>query len=160
MPENARPGYISGMEAILFIGAQGAGKSTFYARRFGDTHLRLSRDMLRTEHRLEVLFHAALAVKQPMVLDNTNPRRKSRARYVASCKAAGFRVMAYWFDTTIEEALARNSRRTGAAWVPDLAIRGLMAKLEPPAADESFDEIHRVRVVEPDFVVETLHCAP
>jgi predicted kinase len=148
------------MQAIVLIGVQGAGKSTFYARHFADTHLRLNRDMLRTEHRLEVLFHAALAVKQPLVLDNTNPRPSSRGRFVASCKAAGYRVSAYWFDVALDEALARNRRRQGSAQVPDLAIRGLVAKLVPPTIAEGFDEILRVRVVEPEFVVEALHCSP
>ncbi len=152
------------MEAIVFIGPQGAGKSTFYAQRFADTHLRLNRDMLRTNHRLEVLFHAALAVKQPIVLDNTQARRESRARIIACCKAVGFRVIAYWFDVPVEDAIARNNRRVGKAQVPEVAIRGLLAKLEPPSPDEGFDEIHRVRVVEPAadlaFAVDRLYSAP
>jgi predicted kinase len=145
------------MEAIVFIGAQASGKSTFYARNFAATHLRLSRDMLGTAHRLDVLFHAALSVGQPLVLDNTHPARASRARYVAGCKAAGYRVIAYWFDTTAEAALARNQARAGSARVPERAIRGVLAKLEPPAPDEPFDAIYRVQISDPDFVVEILH---
>jgi predicted kinase len=151
------------MEAIMLIGPQGAGKSSFYAQRFADTHLRLNRDMLHTNHRLDVLFHAALAVKQPIVLDNTHARRESRARFIICCKATGMRMIAYWFDVSVEDAIARNRRRTGKAQVPELAIRGLLAKLEPPTPDEGFDEIHRVRLVEQDgelaFVVEPLHPA-
>lgn len=145
------------MEAIVFIGAQASGKSTFYARHFAATHLRLSRDMLRTAHRLDVLFHAALAVKQPLVLDNTHPARTSRARYIDGCRAAGYRVIAYWFDTTAEAALARNQARAESARVPDLAIHGLLAKLEPPSPDEQFDVIYRVTITAPDFVLERLH---
>ena len=145
------------MEAIVFIGAQATGKSTFYARHFAATHLRLSRDMLRTAHRLDVLFHAAVAVKQPLVLDNTHPTRTSRARYVHGCRAAGYRVIAYWFDTTVEAALARNEARTGSARVPEVAIRGTLAKLEPPVPDEQLDEIYRVNIIEPDFFIELLH---
>ena len=145
------------MEAVIFIGVQGSGKSTFYARYFADTHLRLSRDVLGTSARLDVLFHAALAVKQKLVLDNTHPTRASRARYLAACRAEGYRVIAYWFDATAEEALARNARRSGRARVPDKAVHGALAKLEPPSPDEAFDELHRVRVVEPDFAIETLY---
>ena len=39
------------MEAVIFVGLQGAGKSTFYKERFLDTHPRLSLDMLKTRHR-------------------------------------------------------------------------------------------------------------
>ncbi len=148
------------MEALLLIGLQGAGKSTFYARRLADTHLRLNRDMLRTNHRLDVLFHAALAVRQPLCLDNTQARRSGRARLVASARAAGFRVVAYWFDVPLADALARNLQRPEPARIPEIAIRGLAAKFEPPAADEGFHEIHRVHVVPPGFVVEPLHIAP
>ncbi|MFP4089167.1 MAG: hypothetical protein ACLFT3_02585 [Cyclobacteriaceae bacterium] len=38
------------MEAILFIGVQGAGKSTFYWENFLNTHVRISLDLLRTSH--------------------------------------------------------------------------------------------------------------
>lgn len=148
----------------MLIGPQGAGKSTFYAQRFADTHLRLNRDMLHTNHRLDVLFHAALAVRQPLVLDNTHARRESRARFVICCKAVGMRMIAYWFDVSVEDAIARNGRRQGKAQVPELAIRGLLAKLEPPTPDEGFDEIHRVRVIERAaefaFFVEPLYSAP
>jgi hypothetical protein len=30
------------MEAVLFVGIQGAGKSTFYLQRFFDTHVRIT----------------------------------------------------------------------------------------------------------------------
>lgn len=132
----------------MLIGPPGAGKSTFYAQRFADTHLRLNRDMLRTNHRLDVLFHAALAVKQPLVLDNTHVHRRSRARFVGCCKATGMRMIAYWFDVPIEDAIARNLRRLGKAQVPEIAIRGMFAKLEPPTPAEGFDVIHRVGVIE------------
>ncbi|HWE94100.1 MAG TPA: hypothetical protein VG269_09070 [Tepidisphaeraceae bacterium] len=39
------------MEAVIFCGVQGSGKSTFFRERFFDTHLRLNLDMLRTRHR-------------------------------------------------------------------------------------------------------------
>lgn len=38
------------MEAIVFVGIQAAGKTSFYRERFFRTHIRLSLDMLRTRH--------------------------------------------------------------------------------------------------------------
>lgn len=60
------------MDAVIFIGLQGAGKSTFYQRQFADTHLRINLDMLRTRHRERRLFELCLAIEQPFVIDNTN----------------------------------------------------------------------------------------
>ena len=62
------------MEAVIFIGLQAAGKSTFYRQRFIDSYIRLNLDMLRTRHREQLLFRACLEAKQPVVIDNTNPR--------------------------------------------------------------------------------------
>ena len=131
--------------AIVFCCLQGSGKSTFYARRFGDTHVRLNLDMLRTRHREDVLLHACLAAQQPFVADNTNPTPPQRRRYAALARAAGFQaVECYWFDTPVEVCLMRNAARDEGKRVPDLAIRGTAAKLVPPARAEGFDRVWRV----------------
>ena len=44
------------MEIILFIDIPATGKSTFYQERFAATHLRINRDMLKTEVRTSSLF--------------------------------------------------------------------------------------------------------
>jgi predicted kinase len=70
------------MEAVIFIGIQAAGKSTFYFQRFADTHVRINLDMLRTRRREQILVQACLVAKQSFVVDNTNVTRADRARYV------------------------------------------------------------------------------
>ena len=39
------------MQAVIFIGIQATGKTTFYVQHFLNTHLRISLDVLRTRHR-------------------------------------------------------------------------------------------------------------
>jgi predicted kinase len=39
------------MEAIIFIGLQASGKSTFYKENFFNSHLRISNDLLKTKNR-------------------------------------------------------------------------------------------------------------
>jgi hypothetical protein len=48
------------MEAVIFIGIQGTGKSSFYLERFFKTHVHLSQDLLKTKHRLRLFFNACL----------------------------------------------------------------------------------------------------
>lgn len=60
------------MEAVIFVGIQGAGKSSFYKERFFRTHVRINLDMLRTKRRQEILLAACIEAKQPFVADNTN----------------------------------------------------------------------------------------
>jgi len=40
------------MEAIIFIGIQATGKSTFYKDNFFKTHIRINLDMLKTRKRV------------------------------------------------------------------------------------------------------------
>ncbi|MGE5612483.1 MAG: AAA family ATPase [Bacillota bacterium] len=135
------------MQMIVFCGIQGAGKSTFYREHLWQTHIRLSMDMLKTRHREEILLHACLAAQQPLVIDNTNATSDRRARYLRLAKAAGFRAVLYYFETTVPDALARNATRTGKDRIPDLAIRGTFKRFQLPTPQEGFDELYRVRVV-------------
>jgi predicted kinase len=132
------------MEAVIFVGVQGSGKSSFYRERFFDTHVRINLDMLRTRHREQLLLAACLAGKQAFVIDNTNPLPSDRARYIGPAREAGFRVVAYFFETALADAIRRNKERTGKQRIPVPAIVGTFRKLQPPTAEEGFDEVYRV----------------
>lgn len=134
------------MEAVIFIGIQGSGKSSFYSERFFHTHVRINSDMLKTAHRLRVLFNACLDARQSFVLDNTNVTREVRARFIAQARAAGFRVVGYYFRSDIASALARNSERANAARIPDRGVLGTYKKLEIPERTEGFDALYYVQI--------------
>ncbi len=99
------------MEAIILIGIQGAGKSTFYRDRFFDTHVRINLDMLKTRHREKCFLDACLAAKQPFVVDNTNPAREDRCRCIEPAKAAGFTVIGYYLQSKVDGCKERNEKR-------------------------------------------------
>jgi predicted kinase len=141
------------MELVLFIGIPGSGKSTFYAQRFLNTHVRINRDMLRTETREKILFEACLRAKQPFVLDNTNVTSEKRASYIKQAKAARFRVIGYFFNCAVDEALKRNEQRIGKARIPNVAIYAMTKKLEVPGSSEGFDELFHVKN---DFTIEKI----
>lgn len=134
------------MEAVIFIGIQGTGKSSFYLERFFHTHMRVNSDMLRTKHRLRLLFNACLEAGQPFVLDNTNVTKEVRAEFIAQAKTAGFRVVGYYFRSDIASALARNSQRVDAARIPDRGVLGTYKKLEKPERAEGFDALYYVEI--------------
>jgi predicted kinase len=140
------------MEAVIFIGVQGCGKSTFYKERFFDTHVRVSRDVVKAKARERALVAACLAAKQPFVLDNTNALASQRAEVIEPARAAGFRVVAVYFRCGLRQALGRNRRRPEGAVVPVPGVIATFKKLQPPSWSEGFDEI---RVVSSDETGET-----
>ncbi len=143
------------MQAVIFCGIQGTGKSTFYRERFFWTHLRLNLDMLRTRHREALLVRACLDAKQPFVIDNTNPTAAERARYILPAKAAGFRVSGYFFEPDPQGSLRRNNRREGKRRVPPAGLFGTLKRLQRPRRDEGFDELYLVRISESgEFLAE------
>jgi predicted kinase len=144
------------MQAIVFCGIQASGKSSFFRERFFNTHVRLSLDLFGTRNREDILLHACLASHQAFVVDNTNVTSKARSRYLHLARAAGFRCNLYYFESSLEDALRRNVVRPEPYRVPDIALRGTMAKLEVPTSGDGFDEAFRVRLCDSVFAVETL----
>ncbi len=134
------------MEAVIFVGIQASGKSTFYRERFFDTHVRINLDMLRTRQREQILVAACLQAQQPFVIDNTNPLPADRARYIEPARAAGFHVVAYFFETTLKDAIRRNDQRSGKQKIPVPAIAGAIRKIQPPTIGEGFDEVFTVTI--------------
>ena len=143
------------MEAVILMGIQGSGKSTFFRQRLFDTHVRINLDMLRTRRREKLLFEACLAAGQRLAVDNTNPTREDRARYIPAAKAAGFKVVGYFFESDLAECHKRNQQRQGKKLIPYGGLLHALKRLEMPSLDEGFDELYHVKVA-PDggFIVE------
>jgi predicted kinase len=145
------------VEAVVLCGVQAAGKTTLYVERWLATHVRISQDLLRTQHRLDRFLALCLETRQPFVVDRVNATPADRRRWVAPARAAGFRTVACWLDTPAAEALARNAARDVRARVPVRGLLGTAKRFVAPRAEEGFDE---VLVARPDgaggFVVDRL----
>jgi predicted kinase len=142
------------MEAVLLIGIQGSGKSTFFKERYADTHVRISLDMLRTRQREGLLLGACLEGKAAFVVDNTNPSRVERERYLAAARASGFKTVGFYFQSKVSECLERNASRGPAGAIPEKGVLGTAGRMELPARDEGFDELYHVRIEGRVFVIE------
>jgi predicted kinase len=133
-------------EAVIFVGIQGSGKSTFYQQRFGDTHVRINLDTLKTRAQEGQALRDCMTKRRSFVVDNTNPLPSDRERYVAPAREAGFRVVAYFFDSTMKDAIARNKLREGKQKVPVPAIAATLRKMQRPTKSEGFDALYEVKV--------------
>jgi predicted kinase len=144
------------MEAVIFCGIQGSGKSTFYKEHFFKTHVRISLDLLKTRHRENMMLHTCFALLQPFVVDNTNSTKKERHQYIAKAKAYKFEVKGYYFHTSVAEALARNAKRAGKKNIPIAAIITTHKKLEVPTYEEGFDKLYEVAIINDEFIVKEI----
>ncbi len=143
------------MEAVIFVGLQGAGKSTFYRQRFFDTHLRINLDQLRTRHRERRLLEFCVETGLRFVVDNTNPTRAVRAVYIRAAREADFRVVGYHFRSRVEDCMRRNEGRPAGRRVPLKGLLGTAGRMERPSPEEGFDELHYVWIDEDGgFVIE------
>lgn len=137
-------------ELIVFVGMQGAGKSTYYRAHLAATHVHVSKDLMpnvrNRDERQRSMIAAALKAGKPVVVDNTSPTPEVRAPLIALGKSLGARVAAYYFEISPKEAVARNRGREGKARVPDVVIYVTARKIVPPSFAEGFDE---VRVIAP-----------
>src|SRR6478609_6181341 len=109
-------------EAVIFVGLQGSGKTTYFTDHFAGTHEHVSRDLQRTPEREATLIRECLRSGRSFVVDNTNATRAVRAPYIREARSAGFQVLCLFFDTPVRTAIGRNNHRRDKKAVPVPAI--------------------------------------
>jgi predicted kinase len=139
--------------AIIFIGIPASGKTAYYRQHFGDfAHVNL--DTLRTRYRERIEIERLVKLGLNYVIDNTNPQKSDRARYIPQAKEAGYQVDGYFFHSDVKECIKRNDMREGKARIPARAVAAISNRLEMPALDEGFDNLHFVRMRENGFITD------
>jgi predicted kinase len=142
------------MEAIIFCGIQATGKTTFFLKYFFKTHIRISMDQLNTRNKESQFLETCLHTQQPFVVDNTNPGAADRKYYIDLAKSRKFKVKVYYFQSRMDDALVRNSARTGKEMIPEIGIRGTFKRLEIPTTEEGFDEMFYVQLQDNQFIIQ------
>ena len=139
---------------VIMMGLQASGKSTFYAEHLSESYVHINLDTLKTRRREQEAIEACLAEGKSYAIDNTNPERTDRARYIAPAKSAGYRIVGYFMQSRIRDCIARNATRSGKARVPDTAIAATSNKLELPSYREGFDELYFVKSEGGETIIE------
>ena len=147
------------MEAVIFCGVQGSGKTTLYRDRFLETHARISMDLLRTRPREAAFLRVCIETRMPFVVDNTNPTVAERARYLKPAREAGFKLVAYLVEVDHTVAAGRNTAR--ARTVPAAGLRDVARRLVRPTPEEGFDELfHATAAPDGGWRIEPLLTTP
>lgn len=134
--------------AIIFMGIQGSGKTYYYNQHFKDRYEHINLDELHTRNKEMIAIEACIANGKSLVIDNTNPTKKDRERYISKLKEAGYQVVGYFFESKVQDCIRRNAERTGKECVPNMAIAATSNKLEMPSYDEGFDKLYFVKRIE------------
>lgn len=139
------------VEVVIFIGLPASGKSSFYRARFAATHALVSKDLMRNNRNRDrwqrQLIEAALGAGRPVVVDNTNATAEARAPLIELAREHGTPAVGYYFESRLDDCLARNGQRQDKARVPDVAIYSIAARLAPPAYAEGFARLFHVRLL-------------
>lgn len=128
---------------FIMMGIQGSGKSTFCRKHLPDV-LRINLDTLKTRNNENRMIAECHADNRDYVIDNTNPAHEDRARYIASAKAEGYRVVGFFMQSRLQECIRRNDVREGKERIPAKAIAMTSNRLEMPSRSEGFDELYFV----------------
>ena len=148
-------------DCVIFIGLPASGKTTFYQRRFAETHRHISKDhwpnASNKDSRQAEAMRAALTRGDSVVIDNTNPSPVDRARAIALARQHGARLIGYYFTATTREAVGRNRGRERTARVPDVAVFTSAKRMTSPTVEEGFDELYSVSIApDGDFTVQPM----
>ena len=86
----------------------------------------------------------AIKNEENIVIDNTNPLKEDRARYISVASGHGYKIEGYFMQSRLQDCIERNEQRTGKEKVPRNAIAATSNKLELPDYDEGFDSLYFV----------------
>jgi len=111
-------------------------------------------DLLKTRNRESKFLEACFATNARFVVDNTNPSREERAKYISLAKEKRYEVIGYYFKSNVKEALARNTQRKGKELIPVKGIFGCKKRLALPNYAEGFDKLYYVQIQDKDFEVQ------
>ena len=133
------------MRAAIFIGIQASGKSSFYEKILSPLgYVQVSMDLLHNRNREEALIKESILDGRNIAIDNTNPTRMERVRYLSILQSAGCPVDCYFFKSVVRDCVERNRQR--GETVPAKAIAATSNKLEMPSREEGYDRMYFVQM--------------
>ena len=149
----------------MLVGIPGSGKSTWMRDHIGDNDAVISRDSIRFQllsnedeyfaHESEVFYKFIEAIQTTIdedywdiYVDATHLNEKARNKVLDRLYIPdNIAIIPVYFDICLEEAIRRNSQRTGRANVPDEVIKNMWKALTPPTMNEKYKykEIWRIQ---------------
>ncbi|XP_018568301.1 uncharacterized protein F21D5.5 [Anoplophora glabripennis] len=140
---------------IIMVGGPGSGKSYFCCKvLIGKGYIHISRDKLGSWQKCVNSLEENLEQKQNCVIDNTNPDKESRARFVQVAKKFNIDCYCFLMTTNFKQTKHNNKFRelTDRSHEPvsEIIINSYKNKFQEPEKSEGFKEIVKIPFV-PQF---------
>lgn len=132
-------------ELILLVGAPGCGKSTVAQKYAQLGYQIINQDTLKTAKKCINETTKHLANNKCIVIDNTNPSKKTRQTYIDLAKAYSYKIKCIYFNVVTDVCKHNNIYRSivnpSREVVPNIAYNVFKKNLELPKLDEGIDII-------------------
>ena len=137
----------------IMVGIQASGKSDFCKSNLRE-YVRINLDELNTRNKERVAIMEAIQSGMDIVIDNTNPTKADREKYISIAKNYGYEIIGYFMHSRLQECINRNEQREGKAYVPRKAIACTSNRLEIPDYAEGFDKLYFVSISKDGYIID------
>ena len=137
-------------EMIIMIGYPASGKSTIcnliQEKGFINNiyYKIINRDTLKTIDKCIKETQNALKYKMNVIIDNTNPSKENRKKFIDIEKEYGYKIIAIKMNTSRHESIHNNYYRSfiyGKELIPEIVYNIYDSKYQKPSIDENIDKI-------------------
>jgi len=141
-------------EMIIFVGYPGSGKSHF-AKKYllPEGYVHINQDTLKTADRCLKTAKQELELKHSVVIDNTNPSKDKRLKYIKIAKDLNIPVRCFKFETDEDISQHNNKYRQivkGETLIPTIAYRFYKSNYNEPTLSEGYEDILKINFI-PSF---------
>ena len=135
-PSTLLPIFESKKEIVIFVGAPGTGKSSFYMKNLEKTHIYICQDILKTKANVLKLLKKSILTGKSIVIDSTNPLLETREVYYNLAKEYDYNIKVLYFA---RDGYGFNKLRENP--VPDICYHIFFKKLEAPTEENTPGEL-------------------
>lgn len=150
LPNVEYPDYtVPNQDVILMVGCQGSGKSHFSkSELIPKNYVHISRDVLKSWEKCVYLLEQCLTTKKNAVIDNTNPDKGSRKKFIDLATKYKVQCRCFVMSTSFEHCRHNNKFRgftdKSHEGISDMILYSYRKKFEAPELSEGFAEIVNV----------------
>ncbi|KAG4070370.1 hypothetical protein HA402_006512 [Bradysia odoriphaga] len=140
------------LEVILMVGCPGSGKSTFATTHLVSSGYKwINQDTLKTWQNCLKHLENAVTAKQNSVIDNTNPSKETRRRYIEAAKKLKIQCRCFVMDVPFAHSKHNNIYReltdSTHKTVNDIVMNTFNKHYEQPTVAEGFEEVVKVNFI-------------